>query len=292
MRKLVLPGASFTHLAYASAQGLLSIEYDRGATYRLWDLAEGRSEVIDWLQGRVVWVAFQPGGVCFLRSQGFWPDGERLPPAVHKGTTDRHPIFNSNEPDWRPVAFGPGGAVLYWEQLLGTSSARFHLRAGAGQVNQVYQAASQASSAADFSPDGRLVAMSGGDRLVIVWGLAQGREVLRIEARQPVKCVAFAAGDRLAIAQGKSILFWDVATDQMLRKSSTSRIPLRGLAASPERRLIAAGVGRVVSVWDASGAEVASYDWELGTVTGVAFSPDGATAAASGKGVIVIWDLD
>jgi WD40 repeat protein len=49
-----------------------------------------------------------------------------------------------------------------------------------------------------------------------------------------------------------------------------------------------------VALWDTeTGQNLGSWDWQIGTVNGVAFAPDGLTAAAAGsKRKLVVWDLE
>ena len=64
-------------------------------------------------------------------------------------------------------------------------------------------------------------------------------------------------------------------------------------AFTPDGRLLATAAGRTVRLWDVVAArEIERYDWQVGAVRSVAFSPDGMTAAAAGhKKAIVIWDV-
>lgn len=70
----------------------------------------------------------------------------------------------------------------------------------------------------------------------------------------------------------------------------------RNLAWSPDGRTLAIGVGPTVRLLDADTlAEVRAFDWGMGNVRGIAFSPDGLRAAVSGdagKGWVTVFDLE
>jgi hypothetical protein len=70
---------------------------------------------------------------------------------------------------------------------------------------------------------------------------------------------------------------------------------VHGVAFDPTgRRLAVAGNDRAVTVYDTSTWAIAeSFDWGLGPLRGVAFSPDGTQAAAgSVTGTVVVWDVE
>jgi WD40 repeat protein len=78
------------------------------------------------------------------------------------------------------------------------------------------------------------------------------------------------------------------------------KIPIKkkitGLAFHPSGRYLATVSGdTTVSLHDrdANWAVTRTFDWKIGTLKSVAFSPDGALAAAGGaKGQVVLWDVD
>ena len=68
-----------------------------------------------------------------------------------------------------------------------------------------------------------------------------------------------------------------------------------GLAFHPSGRYLAATSNdATVKLYDTSTWEVVqTFDWDIGRLRSVAFSPDGMLAAAGGdKGKIVVWDVD
>jgi WD40 repeat protein len=74
-----------------------------------------------------------------------------------------------------------------------------------------------------------------------------------------------------------------------------NRKEFTGLAFHPSGRYLAATSNdATVKLYDTSTWQVAhSFNWEIGRLRSVAFSPDGMLAAAGGdKGKIVVWDVD
>jgi WD40 repeat protein len=74
-----------------------------------------------------------------------------------------------------------------------------------------------------------------------------------------------------------------------------SRQHFTGLAFHPSGRYLAATSNdATVKLYDTSTWQVAqAYNWDIGRLRSVAFSPDGMLAAAGGdKGKIVVWDVD
>jgi WD40 repeat protein/serine/threonine protein kinase len=173
-----------------------------------------------------------------------------------------------------------------------------------------------------FSPDGKRLAVGGDDKLVHVWDLAGGKEVLTLTGhRRSVLRVTFSRdGRRLASASGglhvrdaSEIKVWDAATGKELLNIPDPE-GFNALAFSPDgKRLAAAPSGsRPVKLWDAeTGKELVTLkmDGKLGrqqghrepegivrleeSAEGLAFSPDGfllATATPTNHGIqLVIW---
>jgi WD40 repeat protein len=70
---------------------------------------------------------------------------------------------------------------------------------------------------------------------------------------------------------------------------------LSALEFSPDGKLLLAGTqqGTCSFTETATGRLLATFDWGIGPIHSVAFSPDGLTCAAGGEnGQVVVWDLD
>ena len=107
------------------------------------------------------------------------------------------------------------------------------------------------------------------------------------------------SADRRLIAVRRGIWAAVFQSDDMGAEPITlrndSRKEFTGLAFHPSGRFLAATSNDVtVKLYEtATWAVAAAFNWDIGRLRSVAFSPDGMLAAAGGdKGKIVIWDVD
>lgn len=111
-----------------------------------------------------------------------------------------------------------------------------------------------------------------------------------------VAAASDAAGRRLAGARGRGIAVWETASRDRRWRSYRVGDQVNAVALTPDgRTLLAAGNDWTVHVWDLdSGQKRIDYNWRLGQVTSLVVSPQGMTAAATGrKGPqVLIWDLE
>jgi RNA polymerase sigma factor (sigma-70 family) len=169
-----------------------------------------------------------------------------------------------------------------------------------------------------FSPDGRLVAAGGDERVIHVWDVREGKEVRRIEGvdhRVMTLCFspdgkALACGmDPLGDAGGEPTLrLWDVNSGKELR-SFARRACVGSLAISPDGKVLASGDGdwggrsdlggrseASVRLWDTTtGKELCRHNMPGSQeVRAVAFSPDGKLIASGGAWTkdssVLLWE--
>ena len=160
-----------------------------------------------------------------------------------------------------------------------------------------------------ISPDGNSVAMPAGDS-VEIWSIPQRRETAVIAAGKPVNAVAFApSGAFLAVnTDMPATRLWDLRHNRWISLPMSNGIAANDslndnpVAVSTNNALVASASGgsNSVTLWDSgSGAQMGVLDMpsvgsgDAGTVSGLAFSPDGRSlAVTTTSGTLTVWDLN
>jgi WD40 repeat protein len=151
-----------------------------------------------------------------------------------------------------------------------------------------------APMAADFSPDGRIIAVwSTTENIAVLWDLASGKRLHTLEVKEgPLSALVFSPdGKTIALGKADGIGFWDVATG-VLRRTFKGAAG-SGIVFSPDEKLLASwNADYTIRVWNlASGWELHPSEGHSQAISAIIFSPDSKTiASASADHTIMLWD--
>jgi WD40 repeat protein len=149
-----------------------------------------------------------------------------------------------------------------------------------------------------FSPDGKLLATCGYDRLIKLSDVATGKEVRTLKDHSDaVYSLAFSPDGKLlaSAAADRAVKVWEVATGKRLYTLGDATDWLYALAWSPDgTHIAAAGVDKSIRVWQASatGGKLAqSIFAHEAPVTRLAYNTDGKTLfSVAEDGIVKAWE--
>ncbi len=269
-------------------------------TVKVWDLATGQAIHTLWGHTEpVLHVAFSPDGRRLVSA-----GRERVVKVWHLRDAER----GVSTPPWTlsdfstsvwAMALSPDGSRL----AVGGPKADGNVRVYdmiTGKLLDTLMGDFRVVSVA-FSPDGRRLAAAGGDRIVRLWDMTTGHEVLSLRGHdEAVGRVLFSPdGQRLASAGGDgTVRVWDASpfdesADPRTWTSGGHDGEFFGLAFSPDSHGLALASGdRSIKLWDVpTRQEVRAFQGHTGPALCVAFSPDGLRLlSGSMDRTVKLWD--
>jgi WD40 repeat protein len=146
-----------------------------------------------------------------------------------------------------------------------------------------------------FSPDGRYVLSSSGDKTARLWDVETGEEIRQFVGHTAtVTTVAFSPDGRYALSGSEDGIprLWDVETGEEIRRF-TGHLNGVFVAFSPDGRYVATGSwDNTVRLWDATTGDELRQFQPSGQAAEVGFSPDGRYLVSSGTNAVRQYNVE
>jgi WD40 repeat protein len=219
---------------------------------------------------------------------------------VGRGNLDLHrinlvsgtkaPVFAARGPCLDQVAFTPNGHILAVSGWHPSENRTYVHRIDVWSATALESIETHAQCLA-YSPDGQVLATGNRGRSVCVW---RGKSFEK-QWTEPAAALAWSPTGRLAWGMKECLAIVSPGSEEAPRTWSGTSGELTTMTFSPDGRFLWAGTARgACAVHDTVLArESHAFDWGIGAVHSIAFSPDGLVGAAGGEnGQIVVWDVD
>jgi WD40 repeat protein/energy-coupling factor transporter ATP-binding protein EcfA2 len=173
---------------------------------------------------------------------------------------------------------------------------------GTGKKTNIFRGDSEWIDAAEFSPDGELIASGSVDGTVKLWNRTTGKEVCSLKGGlSQVSAIQFSPdGQKVAAARyDGTITVWETKTGKQL-KVLPEHAGIGWIFFSPNSKVLASGGNnKTIKLWDVStGKELITFrsEQESSEMGAASFTPDGKNFAYSisspGSQKIKIWSVE
>ena len=213
----------------------------------------------------------------------------------------------------RDLALAMAMAAVQIEEPPGEAELALSEAAYAPGIVRIFSGHEEDIFAAALSPDGSTLRSYSLDHTIRQWDVQNGRQTKQIDlpeldVNEEGPAFAFSPdGTQLLLGlEDQSLVLVDVDTSEVIQRLAGHNSPVMVVAISPDGQTAISGSGPVdftddspgsdlsMRLWDLrTGEEIRRFEGHTHTIFGLAFGPDGRTAAtASWDGSLALWDLE
>jgi eukaryotic-like serine/threonine-protein kinase len=220
-----------------------------------------------------------------LRKNSAWAAAERGQSLVEQGQFHRSLLWLTRGLELAPAA------EVDLQHAIRTSLANF--RGEVPILRAVFPHPYPYYTSASISPDGKTIAIGGGDVSgqnggAQLWDIASGKLSRVLEDSGCVMAVAISPDGKTVLTAGpeQKTRLWDAANGRLIGELVQDQGASLAIAFSPDgKTIVTAGSGGIAQLWDASTrAKIGEPLHVLGQIYSVAFSRDGKTIATGSSG--------
>ncbi len=262
-----------------------SSSYDK--TVKIWDVQTG--DCMQTLKGHsfvVGCASFSPDGkrivsASYDKTVRFWDvqTGESLG-SLERPNWIRFVFFS---PDGERVVFSDDDTVRIWNPKTG--------------IFRKFEGHSGVVTSASFSPDGKFLVSSSGDKTLRIWNVQTGKTVHTLRGHTDwVTSAAFSPdGNRIVSSSSdKTIRIWNARTGDRLLTIKSHNEKVTSASFSPDGKwVITSSLDSTIRIRDAfSGSQLQMLKGHSDGVSSASFTPDGRYIVSSSfDGTVRIWDF-
>lgn len=281
---------SFRPIDSSTPNQLVLASSSRDKTVRLWQLGQGKAQVLGSHSDDVYAVSYSSDGQLMATSDR---DGQIFLWDKQGKKIRVFSSFNGSEGAVNGLAFSPNG------QLLASASASgvAHVRDINGTLVSELKGHTDSVLGISFSPSGQKIATSSRDGIVKLWDLEGNLLAELKEHTAGVHKVVFSSDGKLlaTASEDGTVKIWD-QDGQFINSFEASSGPVYSVVFSPDNLTVtASGADNLARVWDLAKTDkpVVVLEGHTAPIWSIDSSPNGQRiATASDDGKVKLWRKD